>query len=319
MNDFVKISKNLTSETPDFSCCMNDPAYFSKGENCSYQIHKINKQHTDLQVRLNESTGTMTVSGNLGMFWNGHNLKYGYDEMQNTVEYLSESLRVNLFPAEVKEFDHSAVISTDLNPDDVFHKHISIPGHEKIQYKHGIYFKKPGTQVVKFYDAGIRLKQLNSKAKRGEIYSSLGIHPLQRMIRFEKKILHPDRYFKSTVFLSDLIDHKFIDFCNLDLLETYASMKKLNTLNLPADKKHLSAATIPLILLKELEHQYGFNFEDRIKKTISAIPDIILSKDDKKARRRQIKANLSRISREMSRDYDLSESLLKSLKMPQLI
>ncbi len=314
MNDFVNIRKKLTDETPGFSHC-EKTRFVSIGEKYTTQHYKLKKQFTDIGIIMNEATGELTVKGNLGMFWNGHNINFPFDDMRNSIEYISDSLRVDLFPADVKEFDHSAVIQTDLIPIEVFQKHISLPGHERVQQKHGLYFNKPGTQIVKLYDAAMRLKQLNSNANRVEILNSLGIDHMQRLLRVEKKILHPSRYFKRPVSVNDLLHPNFIELCNIDLIETYGSMKKIRSMNQPKNKKDLTAATIPLIVVKELEDQHGFDLEALLKKKIASFPESLLSRNDKKARKRQIKANLNKISNSLSNEYDLTDSLVKSLKL----
>ncbi len=314
MNDFVKIRKHLTGENPGFSYC-EKKAFVSVGDKYITQSYTLKRQYSEIGISMNEATGQLTVKGNFPKFWQGHNLTFSYPELRKSLEYVSDVLNIDLFPAEVLEFDHSAIVCTLLNPMHVFQNHIRIAGHETKPQKHGKYFVRAGQQVLKMYDAGRRLKQIHSKANREAILKTIGFDPALNQIRIEKKILKPGNYFKKIISVNELLKPQFISQCDIELMETYGKIKKLGSIQIPDSKKELSAAIIPLIVARELEELYGFDFAELVKQKISSIDNSILSKEDKKARRRQIKTNLDKISCKGVNPYDLSEPLAKSLKM----
>lgn len=304
----------LTDENPDFSHC-EKPGFFSVGENCSIRYYKLKNQFTDIGISMNEATGKLNVKGNFGMFWNGHNINTSFADLSNAINYASDKINVDLFPAIVEELDHSATLSTAINTKLIIQNHLSLPGHFTLLQPHGKYFIKEGLEKVKIYDAGRRIKQIYSKAIREKIYTSSGIDPTMNFLRFEKKILNPQAYFKSIITVNELLRPEFILQCNNDLMDTYNNIIKAGSLQIPKNKKYLTAATLPLIVAKELEAVYGFDFADLIKKRISAIDESILTKDDKKARKRQIKANLNKITGKVVSEYDISYQLAESLKI----
>lgn len=314
MNDFVKIRKQLTDENPGFSYC-EKKQFSSFGEKYHVQHYTLKNQYTPIGIMLNEATGELTLKCNLAMFWQGHNLTFSYSDMRKSLEYVSNVLNVDLFPAEVKEFDNSAIVCTALNPKYVIQNHVSIAGHETKPQKHGKYFVKAGQEVVKMYDAGRRLKQIHSKANREAILKAIGFDPALNLIRIEKKILKPGNFFKKFISVNELLNPQFISQCDLELMETYGKIKKLGSIQIPENKKDLSAAIIILIVARELEELHGFNFGELVKQKISSIDDSILSKEDKKARNRQFNANQDKISFKGANPYDLSEPLAMSLKM----
>ena len=264
---------------------------------------------------MNEATGQLKVDGNFPMFWNGHNLNFPYMDFNDALSFVSDNINVDLFPAIVDEFDHSATFRTLIRPKIVIQNHLDLPGHLTKPEVYGKYFVKKGQEVVKMYDAGRRLKQLHSKPMRERILSSLGIDTNDFLIRFEKKILHPGSYFKRVLTVNDILKHDFIIQCNQDLMDTYDKILKAGCLQLPRNKKQLNTAILPLIVGKELELVYGFNFLELLIQRISSIDDCILSKEDKKARKKQIRANAKLISKKGVSEYDLSEQLAESLKM----
>ncbi|HMU59466.1 MAG TPA: hypothetical protein PKD42_14435, partial [Chitinophagaceae bacterium] len=90
----------------------------------------------------------------------------------------------------------------------------------------------------------------------------------------------------------------------------YQSIMKAKTIEL-RNKKQLTSSTIPLIILKEYESLLPCKAEDLIKQKIKAIPAEILTKDDKKSRRRQIGYNWKKITSDSPCKYDVSELLIK--------
>ena len=166
------------------------------------------------------------------------------------------------------------------------------------------------------YDATKRIKQIYSSTIRKDILMQSGLADSDNLLRFEKKILNPHAYFKSHLTVDDILKPEFISQLDSDLIDTYKSIMKTGLIQIPKKKKHLTSSTIPLILAKELGMIYHFDFEALMKDKIKEIPESILTKDDKKARMRQIKANMKKITSSEVSQFDISEALSNSLKMP---
>lgn len=314
MNDFVKIQKQVTAENPDFSAC-REYGFQSNGEKFSVRKYYLRNKHRDIKININEASGLLTVEGNMGFYQNGHNIDLSFTDLRNAINKISDQIKVDLFPAIVEEFDHSAIVQTNLPAKLIIQNHLSLSGHDTKHEGNGKYFVKKGQQVVKMYDGHKRMKQVYTKAMRENIYASLNIDSKSNLIRFEKKILRPEAYFKSSLTVDDILRPDFIHQCNIDLMKTYDNITKIKTLEIPKNKKQLTAATLTLIVAKELELILNIDFNDMLNKRISSIDNSILSKDDKKARKRQIKANLNKISGKVVNEYDISDQLAESLKM----
>ena len=313
MNDFVKI-RDFATGSPDFSK-VEEVASYTRGKNV-WTEYKIMKSHNPIKLRLNESSGEMDIVGNMGFFWNGHNLTFPNSEFIEVIDYLSQLLNQDIGKMKLVEFDHSALVKLDQCPQSVIMNHLSIKGHETKPQKAGKYFKKPRVQLVKMYDATRRMKQLYSSTVRKDILAQSGFVDASNLLRFEKKILNPHAYFKSHLTVDDILKPEFISQLDNDLIDTYKSIMKTGLIKIPEKKNHLTSATIPLIVGKELGMIYDFNFEALIKDKIREISESILTKDDKKARMRQIRANVKKIASSGVSQYDITEALSNSLKMP---
>lgn len=313
MNDFVKICDVVTG-TPDFSKVVRHSTY-SRGEEVKTTF-LIWKNHKPIKFILNESTGEMTIEGNMGFFWNGHNLSFPYSEFSNAIDYLSDLLNNDILKMKLLEFDHSALVKLDQCPESIINNHLSINGHKTWEEKEGKYFKKPKVQLVRMYDATKRIKQIYPPAERNAILLQSGLQDFNNLLRFEKKILNPHAYFKSQLTVDDILKPEFISQLNIDLIDTYKSIMKTGLIQTPKNKKDLSCSNIQLIVIKEMGLIHHFDFDKLVKEKIKQIPESILTKDDKKARSRQYKANVKKITALDNSQYDISEALANSLKTP---
>ena len=69
-----------------------------------------------------------------------------------------------------------------------------------------------------------------------------------------------------------------------------------------------------MLILKNLEGVYHFNTEDLLKAKLKAIPDSILSHDDKKARMKILRENMRKISNQGKSENDITELLEAKVK-----
>jgi hypothetical protein len=85
---------------------------------------------------------------------------------------------------------------------------------------------------------------------------------------------------------------------------------KTGIIKLPEDKKNINAGTIPLLILKELEALFHFNSEELIYLKLKSIPEEILNKNDKKARKAILSSNFDKININANfSNYDITSKL----------
>ena len=94
-----------------------------------------------------------------------------------------------------------------------------------------------------------------------------------------------------------IFDPEFYQKCKADLLSQYRNIMKTETLLIPKDKKALSAGEILSFWhSKKLKTFFRVNAEEMINSLLKAIPEEVLNQNDKKARKRQIREMLKKIS-----------------------
>ncbi|MFN8153785.1 MAG: hypothetical protein U0Y08_05795 [Bacteroidia bacterium] len=309
MNDFAKISKYLADDEPDFSACIGSVRSFDK----SYRSFHLFNHHKPLKVEFRPSDRKLTISGNFGMYWQGQNFIFSDSDFRDSINHASEQLNVDLYSFNVDEFDQSAIVKVEDDPDNIIRHHISLKGHEVTIRKFGKYWNHP-SHMVKLYNATKRMSQLYKKPVRDKISAELGVSQAGKLIRFEKKYKKPGKYFNRGMTLEELIRPGTIDLCNEDLILTYQNIMKTGKTTIPGNKKDINSSTLPLILLQELSEIHGFDTSEQIKKLIKSIPKDILNANDRKQRQRQITTNLRKIKSGECSPYDLIDKLTKELR-----
>ncbi len=309
MNDFVKVSKIITGNDADFSDCTP----LSRGYDDSYIRYNLFKGYTPIVVQQNNNINSLTIAGNFGMFWNGHNIAFPYTDFRSSLCYVSEKLNVDLFKFNVDQFDQSAIVIVEDSPDTIISNHHKLPGAQMVTYDNGKTWKYPFGKAS-LYNATKRMKDMKySKLIKQQIFERFGISDDQNLIRFENKYNKPGKTFNSKLTVENLLKPEFIEVCNRDLINTYISIMKTGIVNIPDNKKDINSATLPLIVLQELSAIYGFDTKELLRQRIKAIPPAILSNDDKKARQRQVNHNLKKIQSSTTSRYDISGFLEDSL------
>ncbi len=194
------------------------------------------KGHTTIKIHHNTISEQLTVSGNFGMFWNGHNISFSYSDFESSLNYVSEILNVDLFKFNVDQFDHSAIVKVEDHPDIVIQNHLSLKGCQEAFKPNGKYWSNKD-QLVKMYYATKRIKQLYTISIRKKILSDHCISDIVNLIRFEKKYNHPAKTFKNSLLVEEILKPEFIETCNQDLFKTYINIMKTGIVSIPEKRR----------------------------------------------------------------------------------
>ncbi len=98
-------------------------------------------------------------------------------------------------------------------------------------------------------------------------------------------------------------------------MNTYQKIEKEGSIIFPENKRDCTLPVIELIALKELGLRYGFNPEEYLKLKIKTIPESILTKEDKKNRKKSLKNLMNKISNSEVSSFDISNELKEALKL----
>ncbi len=267
-------------------------------------------QKNNIVITHNERENIIRVNANIPYCFLGHNFYSTIEDLTDGFQSISEDLNVNLFDADIQKFEFGSFIEIPFLVKDFLNNHIRAKSMNTRIFERGKDFEpiKNQTHRIKIYDGGYRLKTELSKSIREILTNDFGYNPKGNYIKIESHYLKPETYFKKrNLLLNDLFSIQFTNECKNDLLNNYQKIMKTGCIQIPETKGKLSSSVIPLICLRELGQIYGFNPDEAIKTLIKAIPETILTKDDKKARNRQINNNLKLIQTAGKSIYDISD------------
>lgn len=299
--DYIEISHSLDKDKP----CLDflEWQFSSKYGLDKFHLPGIN----EMEVLLSQDK--VKIKGSLPYFTLGQNFKSDISDFRNGIEFIENALKLDLNQAEVNCFEYGTTLEIPFNPKEVFPSHIRIIGMKKRTFDHGIYFEDKVLRH-KLYNAGINIRQKLSKEERLNL-QSYGYDPKANYLKVENHYKKPSIALKQRIIkVSDLLREDFQQICKEDLLNKYQSIMKTKQIQVN-DKKYISSATIPLLILKEYSDFLPERPEDLIRNKIKSFPDSILTRNDKKSRIRQVRQNFKKLESPESYSYDLSE-LLKS-------
>ncbi|HEY3372614.1 MAG TPA: hypothetical protein VGK10_17300 [Prolixibacteraceae bacterium] len=150
-----------------------------------------------------------------------------------------------------------------------------------------------------------------------KIIQQAGWDPKDYLTKFEVHYKKPHISLNNGkgIILSDILVPSFERILKADLYNQYQRIKKMKSIEISTTKKDLSSGNIILLALAEMAINEGNDLKSLIHNYIKAIPDEVLSSEDKKARRKQIKTMLTKVHSSESSDFDISEQLAEALKL----
>lgn len=304
--DYLEASKSLGKDKPCLDYLNFEASYSSGWTKFIYEGCRA------VEIWLNLEADKMKIKGSIPYFIAGQNFKTGTKDFINGIFHLSEVLNTDLLKAEVNVFEYGTILEIPFPAREIFNSHLKVLGMKTRAYDYGKYFEDRVLKI-KLYDAGKNMKEKLSKEIRNKLTSAYGYDPSQIYLKIENHYKKPSVCFKKRVIeLNDLLNPEFQTNCKEDLLIKYRSIMKTNTIDINS-KKQVTSATIPLLVLKEFERFLPCKAEDLIKQKIKILPCDILTKEDKKSRRRQIMANMNKLGSLKACKYDISEILINQV------
>jgi hypothetical protein len=307
--DFTGLTKNISNDNLCFNYLEHKATYVEGLEKF------ILKGVENIEIYYNPNASEISIKANFPYFMQGHNFSFSSQNMKEAIQYTSELLNLNLFDSLVKTLEFGSIIELDFPIDEFLFNHISLKGkaiqpHLTQNKLTGKYFKD-GLMVHKLYNAGANMKSKLSSTIREDLSNNYGYDKAKNYLKIENHYKKPEVYFKKrNLYLNEVLNSSFMNECKEDLITTYKSIMKTGIIKLPEDKKNINAGTIPLLILKELEALFHFNSEELIYLKLKSIPEEILNKNDKKARKAIISSNLDKINnKSVLSNYDITSKL----------
>lgn len=259
---------------------------------------------------------TLSIKGSPAYYWQGHNFNFSIPSFVDSINHIGDLLGVNLWTSLVNSFEVGLIMQVPEKPVQYIKGHREGKGQTLYDNpKDKGYFRA-------FQDADIRRKlydaKRNIKMKQGlkmqGIIQEQGWNPDSNYLKWElhynrPQILNNGR----SPLLADIVSLEYQSRFKESLYTEYQSLYKMKEIELPTNKKFLSTPDIIAIGLNQIAINQGNTLEDTKKNLyslINEIPDSILSKPDKDARKRQINAIFKRIEDQPQQSkWDLTDLL----------
>lgn len=310
MFDYQEASLYTGKGTPNLAYLT--PAY----SKTNWDWYRLDLGVTPLQVGYSEPLRELRVKGSFPYYGQGHNATHSIKALRECWQYVEGILNVKLFGAYITAFEFGTILETPCKPSLLLEHHTRLPGFETRSYqsKSGILKGREfhsSAHLVKLYDpiANFKAKRLS----KADYTRNLGLLPGNDYLRIENHYKNPERYFKERILLTDFFRPEFQQRCKTDLMDIYGKIIKSNSVPLPDDKSKLSTANIVLAFAQRIAQDSGINAEDQLRKLITSIPSDVFTKEDRKARKRQLGKMFAEISTSGQSSFDLSELLRQKL------
>lgn len=307
--DGVKLALYAENE-PDFS------SFRTKASYPSMITRYASKEVNSLQITHNPRTQKLIIDGSPMYLFQGHNFVFSRNGFIEVFNDLSNRLGVNLWEAEVVEFEFGAIIPVEADAKEYIRKHPSATGLETFDnptHKGNMRCYADKQVRLKLYNVNWNIRHYR-KANKVRAQAD-GWNPAQNYLKFEVRYLKPAAIFQGhSITLYKLVQPGTWQRCCKDLYSQYQRLHKVQQLARPASKKELSAPDIILTVLVELAIQSDQSIPQIKEMLFEKINEFkeLLSPADRASRRKSIEKGIEKLLFDGSKNrWDLSEKLAK--------
>ena len=264
----------------------------------------------------------LKLQGSIMYYWQGHNFTYDPEAFQAAIDYIGKMLHVDLWDCIVEVFEYGVIMPVGVKPRDYIQHHKAKPSEHLQQYINGkdkgdfTSWQDPNVRL-KMYDAGKNIEKKQGMNRRG-IIQEAGWNPQDYYLKWEAHYLKPYVLNHGNgLILANLINPDWQDIFKEDLYQQYKRLIPMANVEAPTSKADLSTASIIALVLVEDSLNESKSLQE-VKKMlynrINSFPDEVLSKSDKDARKRQVKAILEKMKEADTSKWDLSKQLAAALE-----
>jgi hypothetical protein len=275
-----------------------------------------------LRVRYHPDFKILRLDGSIPCFWKGYNFAFTNKEFLDAINFISGSLKVDLWKARVDAFEFGVIFETEMKPKTYILHHAAkiqekLKQNEKAKDNGNFRWWSDKNVSLKMYDAGknILMKQSLSKKKK---LQELGWKAKGNFLKWEVHYNRPECLNKGdSLKLSDLVDPIWQKIFKEDLYVQYQRLIPVkDAIITPSNKKGLSTAKILALELSEEAISQGHpatSVKKKLYAKINDIPDEVLTKQDKDARKRQIREIFDKIQEAPDSKWNLLRKIQEAL------
>lgn len=293
-----------------------------------WSVNKATGRHTyiidgfrKLVFYYTPANGILVMKGSVMYFAQGHNFTYDKKTFRQTIDYLGTLLHVNLWGMWLNILEVGTIMEVDQKPKDFIRHHREGKGmllYEDPKDKgHFRSFNDKQAQR-KLYDAGRNIKMKQGLTLQGVIQEA-GWNPEAYYLKWEVHYIKPEIWLNHGhgILLADLLNPTWEEAFKSDIYSQYKRIIPMKSIVYPSDKSDLHALDIFAIELVEAKLNEGKTLQEVKKLLYDRInASAILSKADKDARKRKVKATLEKLTESEESAWDISQKLKEALQIP---
>ena len=279
---------------------------------------------SQMKVRWNKDSNILGLFGSLPYFLKGHNFTSSATETATAIDLIDRLLGgVGLWGASLNEVECGFILPVgSIKPKMFIQSHQARKG-SGLKLRED---ERDAGRLRKWADDGEELKMYDAKAnlkrkvnlKLREAIMMGGYEPEQEYLKLETHISKPHILPGGSDFLVEhLVNPKWLDVLSNHLKNDYQRLEPMRTLELPTDKKSLTSADILLHTLANVvmnvEGKPLSDVKKRIYKDINRLPDTLLDRASKDARKRQISALFAKVRESSTSQWDLTDKLNEAI------
>jgi hypothetical protein len=312
MIDYIELIKCLRDgETLNFGHLQLEAEY--NGGLKKYYVRGCRQ----MEIQYNPQQHIFKLKGSPLYFIQGHNFTWDKQLFIEALKYIESLIGITLFDCVVDKFEYGKIMEIESRVERVISGHFAGNGlsmDERSKDRGNIRYFNDSLVALKLYNAGINI-QHKQGLKMKDIIQQTGWNPKGNFIKFE--ILYKKPHISLNkgkgLRLSNILLPSFEAILNNELVNQYKRLNKMKSIEMPSSKKELYSSDIILLTLAEIALNQGKDTKKLIHAFIKAIPENVLSSEDKKARRKQIKVLLEKVHSSGASEFDISEQLIRIL------
>lgn len=264
----------------------------------------------------------MRLEGSISYYWQGNNFNFSNSDFVEAISHINGLLGVNLWRSMLNVFEYGVIMQVQMKPKEyiLHHNDIKKEGllmNEKPQDRGTFRWWKDSNVSLKMYDAKKNILMKQGEDRR-EIIRSAGWEDAGEFLKWECHYIKPECLNKGVgLRLHQLVNSDWNKTIKEDVYLQYKRLLPMKSIILPENKKDLSTADILALTFAEEAINEGRSLDELRKvlySRINAIPDDVLTKSDKDARKRQVKTLLDKLQESPESKWDLSEKIQEALE-----
>ncbi len=166
----------------------------------------------------------LKIKGSLPYFSQGHNIYFSQEKFNDTIEYISDVLQLDITRFKVNEFEFGGVVKSSHDFSTIKNNHHSLNKKDKIREHENWKMFVNNLLWLKMYDVNSNVKKKVKKLIRDSLREEGKLIKNINYVKIEMVYKNPEQYFKRQMSVTDLQSPAFHALLLTDLENNYAQL-----------------------------------------------------------------------------------------------